>query len=719
MIADILAMQTLYGLSTTTRTGDTTCGYNSNTGNAALDQAVTLNDPHNNNYVAFTIFDNGGADTVDLSGYAGSQAINLTPGASSNVLGGRLNMGIAYGTVVENAYGGSGDDGITGNDADNLLRGGAGDDNIYGGSGNDTLDAGTGRDILGGGEGNDLLRRFTVVNIGGAGNIDGGRGLDTVDFSGVTANPIDVNLDAETYAALEYLVGYSPSPIWNVENVLGSVQNDEITGGDGANKLYGMAGDDTISGGYGDDTLEGGAGSDTLVGGGGNDTFYFGEGDTLIEHSRDGTDRVYSDFSYALGLNFENLKLSGAAAINGFGNSLANQIVGNSGNNVLNGTTGTDRLAGGTGNDTYVTDGGDTITEAASAGTDLVQSSVSLTLGSNLENLTLTGAAAINGTGNVLANILTGNAGNNLLTGGLGNDTLIGGAGNDIYVVDSTGDRVFETMTTASLIDAGGTDTVQSAVGFNLDASAGVRFVERLMLSGTGNINGIGNALGNILTGNIGHNVLMGGLGNDTMVGGAGNDTYVVDATGDRVFETTTIASIIDAGGTDTVQSAVGFNLDATAGVRFVERLSLTGTGNINGIGNALANILTGNTSNNALNSGLGNDTMVGGAGNDIFVFNTALSAANVDRITDFNVVDDTIRLDDAVFAGLTTGTLGASAFVANLTGVASDALERIIYETNTGRIYFDADGSGSGARLHFATLTANLALTNADFFVL
>ncbi len=322
---------------------------------------------------------------------------------------------------------------------------------------------------------------------------------------------------------------------------------------------------------------------------------------------------------------------------------------------------------------------------------------------------------------------LVGGSSGDHLNGGLGNDTLLGGAGNDTYVVDAMGDRVFETTTIASIVDAGGIDTVQSAVSFNLDASAGVRFVERLMLTGIGNINGTGNGLANLLIGNAGNNLLNGGSGSDLLLGGAGNDTYVVDATGDRVFETTTTASIVDAGGIDTVQSAVSFNLDASAGVRFVERLMLTGTGNINGTGNALANLLIGNAGNNILNGGAGSDLLLGGAGNDlltggtgsdVFVFNTALGVGNVDRITEYSVMDDTIRLDDAVFVGLAAGTLAASAFAVNLTGAAADALDRIIYESDTGNMYFDADGSGAGARIHFATLAANLTLTNTDLFV-
>lgn len=152
--------------------------------------------------------------------------------------------------------------------------------------------------------------------------------------------------------------------------------------------------------------------------------------------------------------------------------------------------------------------------------------------------------------------------------------------------------------------------------------------------------------------------------------------------------------------------------------MRFVENLVLTGTDNLNGTGNALANRLTGNAGNNVLNGGLGANVMIGGAGKDTFVFNSALGGDNVDRITDFNVVDDRIRLDDAIFVGPGTGVLGASVFAANLTGQAGTASERIIYETDTGRLFYDSDGVGGAARVQFATLTTGLTLKNADFFV-
>lgn len=306
-----------------------------------------------------------------------------------------------------------------------------------------------------------------------------------------------------------------------------------------------------------------------------------------------------------------------------------------------------------------------------------------------------------------------GKGGNDIIAGSRVGDVLDGGNGIDLvsYRHSLLGVKIDFTAGTATGGDAAG-DILRDFE--NIEGS-----MQNDRLAGDAQANAIFGLNGNDrLSGGGANDVLDGGLGNDTLLGGAGNDSYVVDAVGDRVFETTTTASTIDAGGIDTVRSAVTFSLDASAGVRFVERLTLTGTVNINGTGNALANILTGNTGNNVLNGGLGNDTLLGGAGNDTFVFNTALSATNIDRISDFNVDEDTIRLDDAAFSGLASGTLAVLAFAMNLTGLATDALDRIIYETDTGRVYFDADGNGVGARVQFATLTANLALTNADLFV-
>jgi Ca2+-binding RTX toxin-like protein len=203
-----------------------------------------------------------------------------------------------------------------------------------------------------------------------------------------------------------------------------------------------------------------------------------------------------------LGPDAEDLFLQGALSINGTGNAGRNTIRGNSGNNRLDGGAGLDLLVGGLGNDIYVVEtAGDAVWEHPNAGTDTVESSVSFSLGTDVENLVLTGAAAISGTGNILNNALTGNSANNTLSGGAGADTMAGGLGNDTYVVDNPGDVVTEAVNA-------GVDTVQSSIAYTLGAN-----LENLMLTGSVALNGTGNTLNNVLTGNDAANVLDGGLG--------------------------------------------------------------------------------------------------------------------------------------------------------------------------------------------------------------
>ena len=156
-------------------------------------------------------------------------------------------------------------------------------------------------------------------------------------------------------------------------------------------------------------------------------------------------------------------------------------------------------------------------------------------------------------------------------------------------------------------------------------------------------------------------------------------------------------------GGTDTVLSSVSFALGAN-----VENLTLTGGAAIDGTGNELANRIAGNSAANVL---------TGGAGKDVFIFNTTPGAGNVDTITDFNVADDTMHIDNAWFLGVgRNGSLSSGAFAFG--SEAADSSDRIIYDDATGALYFDADGNGAGAKVQFAQLEAHLALTNRDFLI-
>ncbi|MBT2295942.1 calcium-binding protein, partial [Pseudomonas fluorescens] len=414
----------------------------------------------------------------------------------------------------------------------------------------------------------------------------------------------------------------------NLENLaLTGAAHLSGTGNALRNVLTGNAGNNVLNGGAGNDTLDGGSGIDTLIGGTGNDTYVV---DNLRDIVRETStlaseiDTVRSSVSWTLGANLENLTLIGAAHLSGSGNALNNVLIGNVGNNLLNGGSGIDTLIGGTGNDTYVVDNlRDIVRETSTLASeiDTVRSSVSWSLGANLENLALIGTAHLNGTGNALRNVLMGNAGNNVLNAGAGNDTLdggsgidtlIGGTGNDTYVVDNLRDVVRETSTLASEID-----TVRSSVNWSLGAN-----LENLTLIGTAHLSGSGNALNNVLIGNVGNNVLNGGAGNDTLdggsgidtlIGGTGHDTYVVDNLRDIVRETSTTVSEID-----TVRSSVSWSLGAN-----LENLTLTGAAHLNGTGNSLGNVLTGNTGNNVLNGGAGNDKLNGGAGNDMLIGGT------------------------------------------------------------------------------------------------
>ncbi|WP_205481134.1 M10 family metallopeptidase [Sphingomonas arenae] len=719
MVADILAIQQIYGGPPSgVRAGNTTYGINSNAGqiyNAALHSSV-----------AFTIYDTGGTDTVNYSTFSRNQTINLNPETFS-IVGNGGSFSIARGVVIENAVTGSGNDLIVGSAADNMLDGGAGVDTVSyetstgavsvnlgltarqqtgagndmlvgferlvgssysdvltgtttttwigGGAGNDQISGGGGNVVMEGGEGDDLF-------LAGAGNesFNGENGFDTVDYRNATAG-VTVMMGGSLNNT-----GGSGTDSLGVERVVGSQFADTLT-------LY-LAGE-IAEGGLGNDTLVGSSfGLSDLIGGLGDDIYVVrNAGNRLTEVAGQGVDLVRALVSYTLGANLENLTLLqpvydpyGGASVNpnpppddfsGIGNALANVITGNDGDNALSGLAGDDRLYGGIGNDTLdggrgvdrlyggagddtyvVTDATDYAYELAGEGTDTVQAAVSVNLRANIESLVLTGPYSITGRGNDLENTITGNsgsnrmwgmggndtlignAGNDFLDGSEGSDTLIGGIGNDVYYVDTLSDTIVEAANE-------GYDTVRTTLDWTLGAG-----LDRIELLGSGDLDGTGNGLANILTGNAGANVLAGLDGNDRIFGKEGNDT-----------------------------------VDGGAGGDWLE-------------------------------GGTGQDTFIGGTGSDRYVFREGdfggATTDTADRIVDFGDAEgDRIRLDlidaNTTIAGNQQfAWLGDSAF----TGVAG----QLRYEQIGGNTYVQGDTNGDGVADFMIRVDGLHTLGTGDF---
>jgi serralysin len=348
---------------------------------------------------------------------------------------------------------------------------------------------------------------------------------------------------------------------------------------------------------------------------------------------------------------------AGSDTISGFAGN--DTLVGGDGNDSLDGGSGIDAMNGGAGDDTYVVDAGDVLGDPG--GIDTVVSSVNWTLGAGFENLTMAGTGALQGSGNALDNRMVGNSGNNYFNAQAGNDTILAGDGNDTIDMSTGG------------TSSPGQDSIDGGAGFDMiDYDGYARSALNVNLT-TGVASGGGDAGAGGAT-LAGIERVNGGAFNDLLTGGAAAET------------------LDGRGGSDTLRGGAGNDY------------------------------LTGGAGDDWLEAGAGNDTMVGGAGNDSFVFAGA-GPATGDRVYGFTTASDKFVLDHNVLTAMgALGSFGAGDArfyaAANASG-GHDADDRVIYNTNNGVLYYDADGSGAGAAQILATLDGPPAVAATDIFVI
>ena len=644
MIADIIAIQNLYGVPTDINAGDTVYGYQSNL-DGYLGQLFALgtgegNDPkvYRGEDVTLTLYDTGGRDTLDLRVDTNDQWVDLRPEGISDVYGLVGNLSIARDTLIEDFIAGSGNDRVIGNAVANRLAGGAGNDELWGSGGDDVLEGGGDNDVLEGGAGADRLL--------------GGAGMDTVSYSG-SDEAVTVDLETGTVAG-----GHAKGDvIMDVENVMGSGHGDMLKGDSGANQLSGSGGGDVLEGRAGADRLDGGLGADTVS--------YSGSEEAVTVDLEAGTGKR----GHAEGdviVDVENVLGSGYGdALEGDGG--VNRLSGAGGNDKLSGRGGDDALAGGAGADRL--DGGagmDTVSYSGSDGAVTVDLKAGTGKRGHAEGDVIVDVENVLGSG--YGDVLGGDSDANRLSGAGGNDRLLGRGGDDVLEGGAGADRLF---------GGGGMDTVSysgsdGAVTVDLETGTGKRGhaegdviadVENVVGSGYGDVLG-GDDGDNRLSGGDGDDVLDGGLGADRLYGGVGVDTVSYSgsdeavtvylwkgagegghAEGDVIVDVENVigsdygdvlggdagANRLDGGaGTDTVSysgsdEAVTVDLEAGTGegghaesdvIVNIENVTGSGYGDALG-GDSGANRLSGRDGDDVLEGGAGADWLLGGAGVD------------------------------------------------------------------------------------------------------
>jgi Ca2+-binding RTX toxin-like protein len=614
MIDDIAAAQRLYGANTSTRTGDTVYGFNSTAGQP------WFNANNATSVLIFAIWDAGGTDTLDFSGYSVAQTIDLRQGAFSSVGGLVGNVGIAIGAVIENAIGGTGVDTIRGNSANNRITGNGGNDVIDGGLGSDTV-------VFSG-----LRSAYTVSWSGQVGTITGGGATVTV------TNVEFLAFSDQTIAAAS-TGGITVAGDVTSETITGTVFADTIGGMGGNDTINGLAGSDYLDGGSGNDVLNGGDDDDILIGGLGNDTLNGGNGWDVADYAGAGAAVTVSLAAGTASGGAGSDTLSGIEEIRG--STYNDTLTGDAADNILRGGGGIDTLNGGDGADSLYagapgqSGGAPDIVKAQGTANSSIGTAVSLAGGYDLlartdvaNSTTIPHATVVATThGGVEYYAVTVQAGDTVafdIDNASFDSTLrlfdAGGtelSNNDDGGADNTGtdSALSYTFATAGtyyiqvgrwIANSGGTFTSgapSSGGTYTLHVSVPSAPVAPIILVGS-ILNGDAGA--DLLFGGSGADTLDGGSGADRLTGGAGDDHYVVDTQSDLIFENS-------GEGHDSVTASVGFYLYDN-----VEDLTLaTGAGDIYGVGNALANVIVGNAGQNLLIGGGGNDTISGGAEND------------------------------------------------------------------------------------------------------
>ncbi|UJP04537.1 MAG: hypothetical protein LZF61_06555, partial [Nitrosomonas sp.] len=704
-----------------------------------------------------------GNDTAQtLTGYTGADTINAL-GGNDTVFGQGGGDILDGGVGADSVYGGDGNDTLNGGADNDTLNGDAGADTLDGGTGNDTFIGGAGNDtyLFGKGDGQDTINADSDTAVGKINVLQFKSGVapaeivvtrsgsDLVLFIAGTTDKVTVGYffysddPANSYNEIQQ-VRFADGTTWDIA----TIKTLAITGNDTAQTLRGYTGADTINALGGNDTVFGQGGGDILDGGVGADYVYGGDGNDEVRGGA-GNDMIYGD----------------------------------AGADTLDGGTGNDTLIGGTGNDTHLFGKGDgqDITSwdydttagklnvlqfksgvapaeivAMRSGSDLVLSIVGTT-----DKVTVSAFFYTDDPANTYNEIQQ--------------VKFADGTTWDIATIKTlaiTGNDTAQTLrgyTGADTINAlGGDDTVYGQGGGDiLDGGIGADYV----YGGDGNDEVRGGAGNDVIYGDAGSDTLDGGTGSDILYGGFGNDIYGFGK-GDGQD---TIGSVYDtaAGKIDTLQFKAGVVADevtlGTAGTSLVIKIAgttdqitvqeflyqdnpvntysslqqikfddgtiwnltailtklytgtdasdtLSGTLNadmITGLGGA--DYLYGKAGNDILDGGAGNDVLSGGLGSDVFRFTTI---GSVDTITDFNVIDDTIELENAVFATLTaTGVLSVDQF--RVGAQAVDDNDFIVYNSATGALLYDADGSGLGAAVQIATLNAGLSLTYNDTVII